>query len=149
MKKSIFILMFVLFGYSIKSQICMDRNNFMAVTGYVQFASVGLEMGLWPVDKPFGIFLGGAYIENRSHYNKLLDDDQYGIDAYIKPTYRLNRNIYITTTVGVVQFSKFYASFGTRFVIPVDDGHRFAFILEPQYGTRGINTQCGVSIGLN
>lgn len=132
-------------------QGCAPVQNFIAVSVYGQPGGIGMELGMWPVDFPLGGFIGGAFLNNSVPFNSHLDDMGYeqAIDVYIKPVFRLNRYVYTTATFGAVSMEHGYISGGLRLVMPVNQGSRFAFIAEPQYGTRGFNIQGGASIALH
>jgi hypothetical protein len=131
---------------------------------YVQSNSgAGIEFGTWPQKDKFGFILGTALTYERGTiYNNIKSPNNINpyttLDIHFKTIYRLHRFFYLVGTAGIVNvmsgmksgddMNNPYIAGGLRISIPFSSGTKWAFIAEPQYGTRGGNLLLGVAIAL-
>ena len=153
MKQLFLFVFFVTSSYFLKAQ-CSPENTFSTIHGYYVNNGVGIEAGLWPIDKkPFGVFGGMLFlVSDQELYNPITRQQQKSSTLdnifYARGQFRINRFTHITGLLGLNNLDNLYSSFGMRFSAPINTGRYAAFILEPQATNQGFKVSLGFAISL-
>lgn len=142
----------MLMASSAVGQECASR--FPAFSGYLHTKGAGWEVGVWPAKNGgFGI-VGGieVHLEKIDQFNPVTkqQDRKTVLESqfFSKGIFRIHRNVYLVGSAGLRDLNKGVFSAGMRLVAPIRN-NKYAFWLEPQYGTFGFNTLLAFSIPLN
>ncbi|MFZ9661802.1 MAG: hypothetical protein ACO29O_07985 [Chitinophagaceae bacterium] len=146
MKKLIFFLLLLSFtkGYS---QCYEDRYSTAVV--YYQRQGAGWELGLWPVQKTFGLFAGMNFQKSsKSGFTAETGENAHSSfhsQVYGKLQARINQRIALTGTGGLQDGEKLFFATGLRMHLPLSQSGKIAVFGEPQYGSNGFFVFAGIA----
>lgn len=147
MKK--FLLLVLLFSF-VKGYSQCSEDRYSTAVIYYQKQGAGWELGLWPVQKTFGIF-AGMNVQKFSHFSgtkdnpNLASQSAFHSQVYAKLQARINGRIALTGTSGIQDGEKIFFASGIRMHIPLSQSGKIALFGEPQYGTNGFYVFAGIA----
>lgn len=142
--KRVLLLLALVSTVKLSYSQCDPYKTFSSVHGYYVNKGLGVEAGIWPVEKrPFGLFVGSQVFLNSG-----TSENQTDIVFYSRGQYRFNRFVHATGALGINGFDKLYSSLGIRFSVPLSSGRRSAIVMDPQITSLGYKLGIGLVFAL-
>lgn len=144
------LLVFVLLFSFAKGYGQCSEDRYSTAVIYYQKQGAGWELGLWPVQKTFGIFAGMNF-QKSSNAKKAVEGingsnlSSFHSQVYAKIQARINNRIALTGTSGIQDGEKLFFASGVRLHLPLNQSGKIALFGEPQYGSNGFFVFAGIA----